>query len=758
MSVIKFDRDFNTLFNWDTDDNPTTEQDYQNAVKNWTETEMYIVDTLLWQPTTEYATGNIVKTPSLPSQYVLRCAEAGTSGSTEPSYSGASVGDTVTDGSVEWVIVSLATGNAADADASNIGVNAEVDNSEAWASAIGGGAIAEDDGRLVKGDTVYAVTSVMESNIATNTEAIGDNAEAIATNTANIESSAVKIDIDDKRISNIEKLLQGNLYDYQTDSNSAYTKTVLAGAMPYASLDALGGKTVVWNQICVNGNFEDDYLWNHPSSTITANDNVLTATLTAKSGATQISRMDAWCPTVIGHKYYASCEVNPVKATTCRFQYNSVATGIANVDIPANTWTRVANLYTCTNNVGTLLYYNVNTALDIGDTVQFRNYMLFDLTLMFGAGNEPSTVAEFQQMFPAVWYAHNPRTLLSAGVTEVKSVGKNLLNFKRNYTNSANGLTAEIDKDTQTITVTGTNTKTDEGWLLVNINVVDGLVGNIEFKPNTTYCFSVHGFVTGMYGQLTYYDVNNVTRALKYITTTSSTFTTPADFDRFRAFQVGINATTTTTNTILYCQVEESTTATAYAPYKAPITYPIPASIQALEGYGWSAGSVYNYVDFERKVFVQRVDRVDLGSLTYYYNSVQSYFIASDLSPVAGTSWGTASVGNVVCSQYITEKWNNIRADVTDKACSAHSNQVRVSDSAYTYANTFKTAMDGVYLYYELATPVEVDIRAYLTDDNLIEVEPNGTLTFENQNGDDYRIPVQSAETYMVDLQSALGE
>ena len=53
MSVIKFNRNFSTLFNWDTDSNPTTEQGYQSAVKNWTETEMNIVDTLLWQPTTE---------------------------------------------------------------------------------------------------------------------------------------------------------------------------------------------------------------------------------------------------------------------------------------------------------------------------------------------------------------------------------------------------------------------------------------------------------------------------------------------------------------------------------------------------------------------------------------------------------------------------------------------------------------------------------------------------------------------------------
>lgn len=99
MGVIKFLRDISGLFNWNTDDNPTSEQDYMNAVKNWQETEKNLVDTVLWQPLTEYSVGNVVKTPSLPSQSCLVCATAGTSGANEPTYSGSYI---VTDGSVTW--------------------------------------------------------------------------------------------------------------------------------------------------------------------------------------------------------------------------------------------------------------------------------------------------------------------------------------------------------------------------------------------------------------------------------------------------------------------------------------------------------------------------------------------------------------------------------------------------------------------------------------------------------------------------------
>ena len=104
MGVIKFLRDFSDLFNWNTQENPTSEQTYQNAVKNWTETEMNLVDSVLWQPETAYTVGNQVRTPSLPSEVVLVCTTAGTSGATEQTYTGVSVGDSVTDGTVTWLV------------------------------------------------------------------------------------------------------------------------------------------------------------------------------------------------------------------------------------------------------------------------------------------------------------------------------------------------------------------------------------------------------------------------------------------------------------------------------------------------------------------------------------------------------------------------------------------------------------------------------------------------------------------------------
>ena len=104
MSVIKVLRDLDGLFNYSTDENPTSQQDYQEAVKNWVKTIVSLVDSNLWQPETEYVVGDTVKTPSLSKDTVLYCLEAGTTGAAEPDYTDMGIGDIITDGTVTWLI------------------------------------------------------------------------------------------------------------------------------------------------------------------------------------------------------------------------------------------------------------------------------------------------------------------------------------------------------------------------------------------------------------------------------------------------------------------------------------------------------------------------------------------------------------------------------------------------------------------------------------------------------------------------------
>ena len=51
--------------------------------------------------------------------------------------------------------------------------------------------------------------------------------------------------------------------------------------------------------------------------------------------------------------------------------------------------------------------------------------MAIDLTQMFGEGNEPTTVEEFEAMFPNAYYEYNEGTLISNDAVGIKSVGFN---------------------------------------------------------------------------------------------------------------------------------------------------------------------------------------------------------------------------------------------------------------------------------------------------------------------------------------------
>ena len=212
-------------------------------------------------------------------------------------------------------------------------------------------------------------------------------------------------------------------------------------------------------------------------------------------------------------------------------------------------------------------------------------------------------------------------------------------------------------------------------------------------------------------------------------------------------------------------QVELGDTPTAYAPYHSN-TYQIPEAIKALPGYGWSAGTARNYVDYENKRYVQCVSSVDLGTLTWMKTSSQSsvgdYFYAP-VSAIGFKRLGAfgITVHNILCSKYITVARNpNAFVDKTIvlDGDSIAVSQIQVKDTAYTDATAFKQAMSGVMLYYELANPIVTDISTLIPDDFLrnIEVEAGGSVTFKNSN-DNYHIPVPSEEEYIVKLSEVGG-
>ena len=109
----------------------------------------------------------------------------------------------------------------------------------------------------------------------------------------------------------------------------------------------------------------------------------------------------------------------------------------------------------------------------------------------------------------------------------------------------------------------------------------------------------------------------------------------------------------------------------------------------------------------------RRYGIVDLGTLSWTAIQVtQGILFRGDLSGIKKTT-GSGIVPNIVCSKYIT----TAQSYRTDKTVSqpTESYNVDVIDSAYSDAATFKTAMSGVYLVYELATPTTEEADPYTT-------------------------------------------
>lgn len=177
-------------------------------------------------------------------------------------------------------------------------------------------------------------------------------------------------------------------------------------------------------------------------------------------------------------------------------------------------------------------------------------------------------------------------------------------------------------------------------------------------------------------------------------------------------------------------------------------TYTIPAEVQALDGYGWGVNDTcYNYIDFETKKFIKKVGRIDLGTLEFQL--YQSVFYAIISNKVNNTN----NIG--LCSKYpvSTTNYQGLIAaqQLNDKesalSINTQSPAFYVRDSAYTSASDLKTAMSGVFLYYELATPSSpIDITQYI-DNGSIVVKPNGTITFTNT----YNQAVPSEVDYLIE-------
>lgn len=552
----------------------------------------------------------------------------------------------------------------------------------------------------------------------------------IAENTSEIASVKLSDKELKRRVDALYDIGQGITHKFETDSSTAYAKIIPTGAK-LMSVKSVGGRSIVFNQMIP--------------------DSIIHVTVTIDEDVTEdkwISRIEADTSNIIsahGHKVLGKCvkdASNPTANVVVRFGDNN--TNISNgYESEHSTEKGIYPLQPSVKNGA--LYYRAFAGATAG-TYKFT-LQLFDLTAMFGSENEPTTVEEFEKIFPNDYYQYNAGEIISVGTEEIVEQGKNLWNLESYTASDLVDLKA--------------------GYWGVRLSV----------KPNSAYCVSVirDTALCGTYGKLIGADKRDIEffghktmSGINAYTGHPITFQTADENYVYVAINSFNGFVTWKSDFLKYFpsfQIEKSSTATAYVPYHSNV-YQIPEAIRNLPGYGCSAGTARNYVDYENKRYVQCVDSVDLGTLNWTAGggiSSQTVFIASSRK-ICGQklSYNSAIASNILCSKYLAKSQNEVWSDAAPVGIATNATidgYVYVNDTTYTDAAAFKQAMQGVILYYELATPIVTDISSLIPDDFLrnIEVEAKGSVTFKNSNGDSYRIPVPSEEEYIVKLSEVGG-
>ena len=81
----------------------TTEQQFQEYLKNQHSVISDMVAVTLWQPSTTYVVGQVIFSPNMPANTCARVVTAGTTGAAEPAWG--AIGSTMSDGTVAYVMM-----------------------------------------------------------------------------------------------------------------------------------------------------------------------------------------------------------------------------------------------------------------------------------------------------------------------------------------------------------------------------------------------------------------------------------------------------------------------------------------------------------------------------------------------------------------------------------------------------------------------------------------------------------------------------
>ena len=513
-------------------------------------------------------------------------------------------------------------------------------------------------------------------------------------NKIKIPSTNVAIDVNDARIpaltNNAGKVLSvnsgatgmewkeeegGEKTELKTNQEFIYRKTNVDWNASAGVLDRIKGKTLVWNQIFA-------HTYQAPTqdgiSCEVNNDGSLRfhGTSTSTDDFVNYYLDMSMVPVIAGHKYaIVGWSDNP--KVLFAYTYGALTGTVV--------YAGGAIVEGSTTGYG---YAYIRLDVANGASIDITIYpMMFDLTLMFGPGNEPSTVAEFEALYPG-YYPYNAGTLINNDAEAIETVGFN---------------------------------KWDEEWELGRIASDGSPVSSDTEIRSKNFCPIVGGcdvcFRVPVLGSIFYfYDAD-----FNFVDywgggTPARVVSIPSNCAYFK-ISMGGNYGTTYLHDICINLSDPAKNGT-YEPYRKSTMQLNLGSFQVRDSQGnvttitgglKSAGSVYDEIVGNK--YYKRVGEVDLGDLPWTKDIVGTHwrFLSGALEDVQMQPWTVP--GNSMCDKYVTIAGSNTVSGNSGIAINDDSKKIIVVDESHSDEPTASNNwISSVILYYELATPEEYDL------------------------------------------------
>lgn len=518
------------------------------------------------------------------------------------------------------------------------------------------------------------------ANAETKTAEFDSNAAALQTEVDRLRGECDTLAAENRkqenRIDALIKLNKGQTYDILPEEGETASRTAPSGAK-YVSVDRLGGKSIVWNQL------------NNPADNI----NVKKGTIKLNDdGSITISG------TVQDAGKYNELQISQSLTFKAKMKYMVRTNKTLRINVNGHDKvTTNALLYTGASD------WTGYIALDVADGTEINIERLFvqviNLTLAFGAGNEP-TAEEFERMFPAESYPYSPGEIISGTTAAVELEGKNLWD-------DSNPAFTQVLSNAGFLYNSGV-------WHTNNIVCSDANIGTIP--PQSVLSYDILANV-GLNSRIELFSGKTRFLALTLESTGKwmhHNINIPSGtvIDR-----IVVNYASRGMCKIKNIQLERGTTETAYSPHtKESLSTGFPELK--------SAGTAHDEIDMDGGTIQRNVGAVDLGTLTWDNNGTFEDGNVQFIARVPGRAYTT----NGLCDKFEKSETNAFGTYTLRTT----GDQIVFTAPKGTEIHAFVESMSGATLYYELATPTTEPVTIPEPLQEWLPVEAGGTVTFQN--------------------------